>query len=188
MNTIAHMVVAAAALSQPENPKRNWAIMAGAFLPDASMFVFFAWSRVQGWSGDETWNVQYWTEPWQSLGALSNSAVLFALLLGLAVWRRRPLLVAFCAAALIHVGLDLPLHADDAHRHFWPLTNWRFISPISYWDPAHNGLWGSALETTALLAAVTVLWRRFYGMRTRIALLIAGALQTLSFLVWLSWA
>ena len=42
MNTIAHMVIASAALARPNTPKRNWAVLAGALAPDASMFVFFA--------------------------------------------------------------------------------------------------------------------------------------------------
>lgn len=54
MNTIAHIVIAAAAMTKPEAPKRNWAVLLGAFIPDASMFVFFTWSRLHGWSGDET--------------------------------------------------------------------------------------------------------------------------------------
>jgi len=30
--------------------------------------------------------------------------------------------------------LDFPFHAEDAHKHFWPLSDWRFHSPFSYWD------------------------------------------------------
>ena len=118
------MVIASAALARAGTPKRNWTVLAGAFVPDASMFVFFAWSRLQGWSGDETWNVRYWMEPWQTLGAASNSFLVFgaALALALALWRSSPLIAVFCGAALLHIALDFPLHADDAHRHFWPLT------------------------------------------------------------------
>ena len=165
MNTVAHMVIAAAALSRPQSPKRNWAVVAGAVLPDISMFVFFAWSRVQGWSGDETWNVQYWTEPWQTLGAVSNSFVLLGILLLLALRRNWVLVSTACAAALIHLALDFPLHADDAHRHFWPVSNWRFFSPVSYWDPDYNGWLGGVIESVFTLGALTVLWVRFTSTR-----------------------
>ena len=46
----------------------------------------------------------------------------------------------------LHLLCDLAVHNDDAHRHFLPFTNWRFISPISYWDPKHYGIIFSALE------------------------------------------
>ena len=188
MNTIAHMVVASAALAKPDSPRRNAAIILGAFAPDASMFIFFAWSRLQGWTGDETWNVRYWMEPWQSLGAISNSFVIWALIMALAFWRRTPLLWVAAAAALLHIALDFPLHADDAHRHFWPLTDWRFISQVSYWDPAANGLVGGAIETFLAFAALIVLWIRFQNIRWRLVFSALAFLQGLAFSAQIAWS
>ena len=187
MNTIAHMVIASAALARKDAPKRNWMVIGGAFIPDASMFVFFAWSRLQGWSGDETWNVQYWTEPWQTLGAASNSFVLFGALLIVAVWRKWNLWTVFAAAALLHIALDFPLHADDAHRHFWPLSDWRFFSPVSYWDPAQNGLIGASIETASALLATGVLWWRFPRLRWRLLFAALTALQLSAFGAQVAW-
>jgi len=181
MNTLAHIVIASAALSRLKAAKRNRAVMAGAFLPDLSMFVFFAWSRLRGWSGDETWNVQYWTEPWQTLGAGSNSFVVFSIVWLISVSRRWSLVAILAAAALIHIALDFPLHGDDAHRHFWPLSDWRFASPISYWDPSHNGIWGGLIETLAVLVASALLWTRFSGARVRIAIAAFAVLQIAAF-------
>lgn len=181
MNTIAHMLIASAALSRQDAPTRNWAVLSGALIPDASMFVFFAWSRLQGWSGDETWNVQYWTEPWQTIGAVSNSLVLFGALLVVALWRHWKLWVALALAALLHIALDFPLRADDAHQHFWPITDWRFFSPISYWDPAQNGLVGGAIETVCALLATAVLWRRFTRLRWRVLFAALAVLQLIAF-------
>jgi hypothetical protein len=165
MNTIAHMVMASAVLARPASPRRNAAIILGAFAPDASMFLFFAWSRIQGWSGTQTWDFQYWTEPWQTLGAVSNSFILWGILLGLALWRKAPILIAIAAAALLHIAFDFPLHADDAHRHFWPVSDWRFFSPISYWDPKANGLIGGVIESLVTWAALIALWVRFRSDR-----------------------
>ncbi len=187
MNTVAHMVIAAAALARPQSPKRNWAVVAGAVLPDISMFVFFAWSRVQGWSGDETWNVQYWTEPWQTLGAVLNSFVLLGILLLLALRRNWVLVSTACAAALIHLALDFPLHADDAHRHFWPVSNWRFFSPVSYWDPDYNGWLGGAIESVFTLGALTVLWVRFTSTRWRAVFLGLASVQVLMLAAQIMW-
>ena len=188
MNTIAHMVIASAALARPNTPKRNWAVLGGALIPDASMFVFFAWSRLQGWSGDETWNVQYWNEPWQTLGAVSNSIALFGLLLIVALWRKWGVWSVLALAALFHIALDFPLHADDAHRHFWPVSDWRFFSPISYWDPAKNGMIGGAIETISLLIASGILWWRFTRLRWRILFIALAALQCLAFGAQIFWA
>lgn len=188
MNTIAHVIVASAALSRPQSPRRNLAIVAGALVPDASMFVFFAWSRMNGWSGDETWNVRYWMEPWQSIGAISNSFLLFAGFLALAEWRKWTIVAVVAAAAMLHIALDFPLHADDAHRHFWPVSTWRFNSPVSYWDPSANGLIGTAIETAIVVAASVFLWRRFTGLRTRITLAVLLTLQIAMLIAWISWA
>jgi len=35
----------------------------------------------------------------------------------------------------LHALFDFPLHHDDGHRHFWPFSEFRFDSPVSYWDP-----------------------------------------------------
>lgn len=187
MNTLAHVVVACAALSRPQAPRRNLAVVAGALIPDASMFVFFAWSRIQGWSGDETWNVRYWMEPWQSLGAVSNSFIVFSGILALSLWRKWPLVALVAIAALLHIAVDFPLHADDAHRHFWPVSDWRFNSPISYWDPAQNGRMGGLIETITVLVASIILWRRFHNFRPRLMLALLFALQLAAFVALLSW-
>ncbi len=60
---------------------------------------------------------------------------------------------------LLHIFGDLPLHHDDAHRHFFPLLDWRFLSPVSYWDPAHHGQWASLVEFIAVLAAALIMYR-----------------------------
>ena len=90
-------------------------------------------------------------------------------------------------AALLHIALDFPLHADDAHRHFWPVSDWRFFSPVSYWDPAHNGLVGGGIETLSLLFATGMLWWRFTGLRWRILFLVLVALQLFAFGAQVAW-
>jgi len=54
----------------------------------------------------------------------------------------------------------LALHHDDAHRHFLPLSGFRFESPISYWDPAHYGLVFGAVELAGVVVGSIVLIRR----------------------------
>jgi len=67
----------------------------------------------------------------------------------------------FALAALIHMATDLPVHAEDAYRHFWPLSDWRYYSEFSYWDPDHNAAWVSRFECLLALGCVAILWQRF---------------------------
>ena len=185
MNTQTHLLLAAALFCRPNRPRRNAAVLAGAFVPDLGVYGLFAWSKIAGVPESDVWRRIYFAEPMQTVQALFNSVPLYALLLiaGLIALSPRPqpatgtlavgghgwwsfvearsALGLFALAALVHLAGDLPLHADDAHRHFWPLTDWRFHSPISYWDRDHHGGIASVLE--ALLGATLALmvFRRF---------------------------
>ena len=83
-------------------------------------------------------------------------------------------LALFALAALAHLAADLPVHADDAHRHFWPLTDWRFHSPISYWDRDHHGGLASMAEAVLGVVLCVVLWRRFGVAWVRVLLALAA--------------
>ena len=52
---------------------------------------------------------------------------------------------------ILHSLGDLPVHNDDAHRHFFPFSNYRFISPFSYWDRNHYGSIVSLVEMLLVL-------------------------------------
>ncbi len=166
MNTPTHILTAAALLSRNGQPAHNRAVLAGSLLPDASIYVLFAWARfIEGHDHHQIWRETYWQEPWQLLGAISNSFVVWALL-ALIAYRLGWHTALFGAlAALIHLSLDFPFHAGDAHRHFWPLTDWRFHSPLSYWDDRHHARWVGVAEIAIVAACIAVLWQRF---RTRL--------------------
>ena len=70
---------------------------------------------------------------------------------------------------------DFFLHADDARTHLQPFTDWRFYSPVSYWDPAYFGRTAMAVEAMAGAALVALLWRRFNGWRVRSTLALTAA-------------
>ena len=95
---------------------------------------------------------------WRSIGYFARSRVWGKLLLVLAL------------AALIHIATDLPVHADDAYRHFWPLSDWRFYSPLSYWDNNHHAFWVSKVDIALALGSVAVLWKRHPTRWVKIAL------------------
>lgn len=180
MNTPTHLLIGAAVLARKKDGGagrwRNEAVLAGALLPDAAIFFLFAWARlVQRASEQELWSRIYWSEPWQSLFAIFNSAPLYAALVLIGVAARQSWLTLLGLAALLHLAFDLPFHHDDAHIHFWPFTDWRFHSPLSYWDEDHHGDWVSLAEVALSLGLIYLLWRRFENRIVRAALLLALA-------------
>ncbi len=173
MNTPTHLLVSVAALGKPGKSKLNLTVIGGALLPDMSIYVLFLWAKLIAQVPErQIWQVLYWQEPWQTLSAISNSIPFYAALLILGLFLRWPLFWVFAASALLHIGLDFPFHTSDAHRHFWPFSDWRFHSPLSYWDRSHHGDWVSAVEFLLGVGLIIFIWRRFTGIWVRSALAI----------------
>lgn len=124
--------------------------------------------------GRTLWNELYFEPPMQNLIAYFNSIPIYASLTAAGyIWRKTywgKLLLVFGLAALLHMALDLPVHNHDAYRHFWPLSDWRFISPFSYYEREHHSGWVSLIEAVMALAAIFVLWRRFPKLWVKITL------------------
>lgn len=174
MMTPTHVVIGAALLAKPGADLRNWAAIAGSLAPDLSVYAMFALGRLAwGLTDADLWpgpTGLYWQEPWQTLSAISNSFPLFLALLAIGLLLKREVIWVFAAAALVHLAGDFPVHHDDAHIHFWPFSDWRFRSPVSYWNPAYNGDVFSKLELAASILLMLWLWWRFTGARVRIAI------------------
>lgn len=174
MNTPTHLLVSAALLARPGAPKRNAALIAGALIPDLAMFAMTAWALGAGLSGPEIWGDVYYRPFWQTVFAVTNAAPLFAAAALAGMLAKRDWLWIFAASALAHVALDLPVHHDDGHPHFWPFTLWIFESPVSYWDPRHYGAWLGAFEIALAVALVVLLWRRFERPLPRAAIAVVA--------------
>lgn len=181
MITTTHMLVAGAVLSRRDAPKgQNFLVFFAGFFPDMSVFVMVAFAALTGVGGENLWDRPhglYWQEPWQFFSALSNSIPLYLALivLGWMLMTYRSaspylgrLVALFGLGALLHVLADFPVHTDDAHIHFWPFTNWRFHSPVSYYQSAHYGDIVGAVELAVGLALGVVLWRRFEQLWARV--------------------
>jgi hypothetical protein len=121
---------------------------------------------------------------WQLAIDISNSLLLFIALLGfgsaITKWNKENakygfLLIIFSIAAITHLAGDFFLHVDDAHAHFWPLSDWRYSSPFSYWNPDHHGRTISMFEAMLGISLSIVLFRRFGGMAVRGLLILAVA-------------
>lgn len=184
MNTPTHALVALAAFSKPRNRPRNLWVLAGALIPDIAIFLWAPWQRWglgRDWAA--IWDEHYFEGPMQTLIALFNSVPIYAALLALAWWQRSTQwgvwLMVFSLAALVHIGLDAPVHGHDAYRHFWPFSDWRFYSPISYWEVDLHARWVSLAETALVLISTIILWRRFPKTWVRIILSILVAFTLL---------
>ncbi|MDZ7627592.1 MAG: hypothetical protein U5J99_04180 [Parvularculaceae bacterium] len=174
MQTPTHVLIAAAAFARPGAATINAAALAGGFVPDAFLFAVWGWSKLAGVSETDLWSRVYWSDGVQFGQAVSNSFPLFAGLLVAALVLQKRAAAVFAGAGLLHLVCDFLLHAKDAHQHFWPLSTWRFESPVSYWDPAHYGAYVSLIEAAVGITLIVVLFRRFKRASIRATLVIAG--------------
>ena len=207
MNTQTHILLACTLLvpavvhpSVTKTPgSRALAIAAiiGALVPDASIFVMWGIAKIQSVPESIIWQQWYYADFWQQMGAISNSLPIF-LLFAVIGWlaggrwygasqrgRYWPtLLLVAAGAATLHVVADLPLHHDDGHPHFWPISDWIYRSPVSYWDPAHYGQVWSVIEMLLAIVLVVILWRRFEHRLTRGLLVLVASSYLLMMGYW----
>ncbi len=182
MNTQSHILMGAILFGRPL-PRLALAGAAGGLIADIPMFVIVALLRMGGYSFDEIFGRIYWEQWWQVLNAVGHSFLIWGVLTlvawlvirrhGAAQAPRAALCFAFAGSALLHSVIDFLVHREDAHMQFWPLTEWRFVSPVSYWDPAHYGNWFSLFEAALGLVMAVMLFRRYRNVLARIALAIA---------------
>lgn len=178
MNTPAHLIFGVMAFGKPNAPARNAAVLIGALLPDFSLYFMVFWNRfVRDMSMDEIFSRAYFSPYWQQVFAIDNSIPLWSLGLVAALYFKREVLTAFFAAGLLHLCLDLPLHHDDGRAHFWPFSDWKFESPLSYWDPDHYGHFIGPIEAVICLFFIYLLWGKFTHLLGRVLLVLAGLLE-----------
>lgn len=124
------------------------AVIAGAVVPDLPIVFLYLRERARGTKDEIIWSEVYQRRHWLAIIHGAHSLPLCALATLLSWIFASPALAAFFCSMSAHSLCDLPVHAHDAHRHFFPFSNYRFISPISYWDPRYHG------RTVALVEAL----------------------------------
>lgn len=175
MNTPAHLIFGLTAFGRVDAPKVTAAALAGGLIPDLSLYILAGTHLfVLGTDPQVVFGQLYFSESWQAIFRIDNSAVLWGMGLVFAIWARSAWATALCGAALLHLGLDFLFHYDDGRAHFWPFTTWIFQSPVSYWDPAHYGRIVGAVEIAVSLLCCAWLWRRFEGRAMRVLIAILG--------------
>lgn len=162
MNTPAHLLFGAAAFADPARRNTALAALVGALAPDLSLYLMASVSLfILQIPPHIVFDQLYFSPAWQQVFAVDNSFVLWGAGLAIGLWTRKAWVVAFCAAALLHLLADFSLHHDDARRHFWPLSDWRFESPFSYWDRRHGASWLAPLEGALCVVMLVILCRRY---------------------------
>ncbi len=161
-------------------PRTAWAGAAGGLLPDLPMFVIVGVLRAAGYDFEDIFSRLYWSSWWQICNAIGHNFILWTALLAFALYAKSHkkwlsssktnIVLAFSASALLHSCVDFFVHRQDAHMHFWPLTNWKYVSPVSYYDRAHFGGPFSLFEATIGIIIAVSLFRTFKSKYVRAAL------------------
>jgi len=180
--TSSHIIIGAAVTSRSNfKPWQFMLAWIGGLMPDFPIFLMVVYSRLINGAGYNLWNKPdglYWQEPWQTFGSIANSFPLWAIVVIVAFAlfkyssRFKTLglgLLIFSVGYFLHISVDFVTHADDAYPQFWPITDWRFFSPISYWQPQYYGRIVGVVEAIMGLAIVTYLVIKFKQWPIRIA-------------------
>lgn len=177
MNTPAHIIVNLLCLGRRDDPRILTPVVLGATLPDAPMFIFYFVERILRGTPETTiWQQAYYQPHWQNFIDLFNSLplMLLGLLISAGIGTKTGLLLF--GSMILHVAGDLPLHHDDAHRHFFPFSNWRFSSPVSYWDSTYHGDLVSTVEILVVLIGCIILLQSYRSRLGKLSIaLISGS-------------
>ncbi len=166
MNTPAHILIGWAAFGRNGSAKLSAAAIAGALAPDLSLYLLGSVSLfLLNIPPAIVFGELYFSALWQGIFAVDNSFFVWGAGLAIAYWRKSAVAQVLCCAALLHLALDFPLHHDDGRPHFWPVSQWVFESPVSYWDRGHHaGVVGpievcvSAIATLLIVTAKPITW------------------------------
>ena len=186
MTTHSHVILNIALLSKRDKPFLHRYAFIGAVLPDLPLFIFFIIeSIIRKTPDDELWGTRYFTEAWQNFFDIFNSVPLILILLGIGYYLLNSEKMTVLAwSLLIHCTFDLLTHHDDGHHHFYPLSDFAFESPISYWDRDHYAGIVAPVERVVFLIASIYLFRRLKTRLARWCLVIINVLFLASYVLF----
>lgn len=154
MNTPGHAVANLVLLGRRANPEWNVPVVLGAVAPDLPMFVLaFVATVILRQPQHQIWSETYFQPGWQMAADAFHSFPLLLAALAVTTALGRPRAQRFVASMLLHSCGDVFVHGTDAHRHFFPLSDYQFVSAISYWDPTHHGTAVFILEAMVAIAS-----------------------------------
>lgn len=172
MNTPAHLALNLAVLGKRRLRHDWWVIGLGAVLPDMLLFLFF-FRALEIPTLEPLFEI--------GLKALNSIPLFFVLFLVGAFFKLRWLLL-LSASVLLHLVFDFFLHSDDAREHLYPLSDWVFESPVSFWDAAHYGQIFGILEGVLFIACFGVLWRWVTSRWGKVAMVLFALVYLATFI------
>jgi len=187
MNTPAHILIGAALFGSRDNDQRNitFAAILGGVLPDLSLYLMAGFTIfILQTPAEVVFDELYFSNNWQLVFSIDNSFFVWGALCLIACKLKSRFFIALTLSALLHLLCDISLHNDDARQHFWPITDWRFMSPLSYWDSNHHALIIAPLE--GLFCAIAAIYLLIGNHRKWLKLLILSLLLA-EFFVIRSW-
>jgi len=113
----------------------HWAVL-GSVLPDIiNLFAIGVNFVLYGF------NWQTYVAPvmptWTLVFNYAAHSLLVITILGIILFVVARSLLPLCYGLGFHALLDYMTHHTDAYPPFYPLSEWKFVSPISYWEDAY---------------------------------------------------
>jgi membrane-bound metal-dependent hydrolase YbcI (DUF457 family) len=72
-------------------------------------------------------------------------------------------LVAAGLGWLSHIIIDMLTHRSDGYPIFYPLSAYRFPTPVSYWEPAYHGQLFAVVDTMLMAVLFIHYLLRWWG-------------------------
>ncbi len=141
----------------------------GAALPDMTAFVAAAYyfDEFGSMPREQLLDAIYFTGPFGATGGLGAPlhrpgwwSAGAALELRLGCFDEHRVLLWFLLGWAGHTVVDFLTHVDDLRLLFWPLSDWRWASPVSYYNPRYYGREFMLVSHASMLVIMAVLLRR----------------------------
>jgi hypothetical protein len=148
-----------------------WLAILGSVLPDLPFLIgtpLVARGKADWWAAINA-SVES-----RIMGVVSRSAHSFVIWAAgaAAIALVRPELLPLMWGWLGHNVADLLTHHSEAHAHFYPLSDWKFESPVSYYEWEHHGR-AYMIAETALALALIASWIRHEPLYATVEAVIA---------------
>lgn len=192
MNTQSHAIVnlfllnkAFAGTTIEHQNNINIPIVLGSILPDLPIVFFFVWyTWIVPTPQRVIWGTLYFTKTWQMFFDLFNSIPLYLLLAISAYLLSQKTVLIFALANLLHFVEDFFVHQEDGHAHFFPLSDYKFMSPVSYWDSRYFGQYFSTFELIVTLVLSVCIFRYVTSWWGKGALILANLFLIFNHSLW----
>lgn len=191
MNTQSHAILSYALIryvvgKRADNIRYfNLLIFTGSLLPDLPLYIFFTYfTFIAPVPQEILWGELYFQPFWQSLVSAFHSFPIWLTVVTVFLLLKNSGGALFGIAGFLSSAQDFLLHHDDAHAHFWPFSDYRFASPVSYWDPNYYGQTVAVVEIIAVLLVSIWVFRKLRSVWGRLFLVVAALSLLFTGLLW----